>query len=92
MAKYRRRLFGAFLMVMLAATPTFASGQFSFAFRGGHGLHRGFHRHHPHVGRHFSLGLRHHHRFGRHFGFPRHPRLFHFPFRHHHFSPHIGRR
>jgi hypothetical protein len=77
MARHRWRWFVAFLMAMLAATPTFASGQFSF--RGGHGLHHGFHWQHPHAGRHFSFGMPHHHRFGQRFGFPRSPQFFHIP-------------
>jgi hypothetical protein len=33
----------------------------------------------------------HRHRFGQPFGFQRHPKFFHTPFKHHHFSPHIWR-
>jgi hypothetical protein len=90
MAKHHRLLFVAFLMGMLAATPTFASGK--FPFRGGHGLHQEFRRHQPHFGRHFSFGVPHHHRFGQPFGFQRHPKFFHTPFKRHHFSPHMWRR
>jgi hypothetical protein len=90
MVRHRWLLFVAFLMVMLAATPTFAAGKFSF--RGGHGLHRGFHRHHPHVGRHFFFGVPPHHRFDRRFDFHHSPRFFHTPFKHHHFSPPVWRR
>jgi hypothetical protein len=90
MVRHRWLLFIACLMVMLAATPTFATGKFSF--RGGHGFHRGFNRHHPHVGRHFSFGVPHHHRFGPRFDFHRSPKFFHAPFKHHHFSPPVWRR
>jgi hypothetical protein len=90
MATHRWLLFVAFLMVILAATPTFASGKFSF--RGGHGFHRGLHRQHPHVGRHFFFGVPHHHRFGQRFGFHGSPQFFHTPFKPHHFSPPIWRR
>jgi hypothetical protein len=90
MARHRWVLFVAFLMMMLAATPTIAGGKFSF--RGGHGFHRGFHRQHPHVGRHFSFGVPHRHHFGQRFGFHRNPQFFHTPFKHRHFSPHIWRR
>jgi hypothetical protein len=92
MARYRRLWFVTFLIVMLAATPAFASGKFFHSFRGGHGFPHGFHRHHPHVGRHFSFGVPHHQRFDRQFGFHRHPKSFHTPFQHHHFSPHLWRR
>ena len=92
MARHRRLLCAAFLMVMLAAMPAFASGKSSFAFRGSHGIHRGFHRHHPHVGRHFPFGVPHHQRFGQPFGFHRNPKFFHTPFPRHHFAPHPGRR
>jgi hypothetical protein len=90
MTRHRGLLFVAFLMVMLAATPTFASGKFSF--RGGHGFHYGFHRHHPHIGRHFSFGVPHHQRFGQDFGFHRNPKFFHTPFKHHPFSQPMWRR
>jgi hypothetical protein len=90
MARHRWLLFVAFLMVMLAVTPTVASDKFSF--RGGHGLHRGFHPQHPHVGRPFSSGVPQHHRFGQPFGFHRNPKFFHSPFKPHHFSPHTWRR
>ena len=88
---YRWWLFVTFVMVFLAATPTFASGKFTFAFRGGHGFHHGFHRHRPHFGSRFFFVVPHHHRFGHHFSFHRHPKSFRTPFKHHHFSPHIWR-
>ena len=90
MARHRWLLFVAFLMVILAATPTIASGKFSF--RGSHGLHRRFHRQYPHVGRPFTFGVPHHHLFGQPFGFHRNPKFLHSPFKHHHFAPHIWRR
>ena len=90
MARHRWLLCGAFLMAMLAATPALAGGKFSF--RGGHGFHHGFHRQHPHVGRHFFFGVPRHQRFGQHFGSHRHPKYFHTPFKQRHFSPHIWRR
>jgi hypothetical protein len=92
MARHRWLVFVAFLMVMLATTPAFAGGKFSSGFRGGHALHQGVHRHPPHVRRHFSFGVPHHYRFGQPFGFHRHPKSFHTPFQHHHFSPHLWRR
>jgi hypothetical protein len=91
MARHRGLLFVVSLMVMLAATPAFAGGKFSSGFRGGHGFHQEFHRQQPHGGRHFSFGVPHQHRFDRHFGFERNPKSFHTQFKHHHFSPHIGR-
>jgi hypothetical protein len=92
MARHRRLLFVTFLMVTLAAAPALASGKSSFAFRGGHGFHHGFHRHHSHLKRHFSFGVPRHHRFGQHFGSQRSPKFFHSPFKRHHFSPHTWRR
>jgi hypothetical protein len=92
MARHRRLLFVAFLMVILAATPAFASGTFSSALRGGHGLHHRFHRHRSHLGRHFSFGGPHQHRFGQHFGVHRNPPFFHSPLQHLHVSPHMRRR
>jgi hypothetical protein len=92
MARHCRLLSVAFLVVMLAATPALPSDNSSFASRGGHGLHRGFHRHHAHLGRHFSFGVPRHHRFGRHFSFQRKPQLSHPPFKQHDFSPHTRRR
>jgi hypothetical protein len=92
MVRHSRLLSVAFLVVMLAAAPALASGKSSFAFRGGHGFHREFHRHHAHLRRHFSFGVPRQHRFGRHFGFRRKPQFFHSPFKQHHFSPHTGRR
>jgi hypothetical protein len=92
MARHCRLLSVALLMVMLAAAPALSSGKSSFAFRGGHGFHHGFPRHHAHLRRHFSFGVPRHHRFGRHFGFQRKPQFFHSPFEQHHFSPRTGRR